>query len=1016
MLHNAKATVLTIAILCAAGCAKSDYRVGHQFGKKWMPIDDRRIAKVSEAVSPKILPATYFAAAQLFEHQGSVERAITQYKRTIGAKHDHVEARHRLGRLLGKIGQHLKAVAMLQSAVELAPENASLHNDLGFELVYLKEWDLAEFSFRKAIELRPAFPRAYINLGMTLCRLDRHDEALESFQAVLPEADAYYNLGLMFRGQARYAEALKAFRTASTLDPELTAAHNQVAMLTEKTSQRTTKEESVPTGDNASNEATVIVLKPRSSGVKATESAKTDEKVFVAVPMPTQPKSEVVASKTPRQAPQPNPESGTPHDQQAVQTERTEEKLATVETEQATKDMNAEAVVIAPAPEPNFVTVPESVETEAGKDKDTAPRPELTAKMDSLGSNRTNITEDTTPMDIEMVVTEAANERQKETAAQPAITPTSGFTTSEENILLSDSVTRPVESPVDSGQRLTLLPDDFPKVDDNPCLEEFLEADLDMLPVAEGQSLVKDEFLAEEPMADVAVVTAKPTEKPIQKQVQVVVITDTPERTPKRIKREFFLTQRKPNHQKRIFNVGAVKHPAERSARQSASSMNAPLDQEAMDGPVIASTLEQGIPPAMMCPAEALCYADMLPATAPWPAEYSTELESIFMESYAVPVSFVGQGKNPAMATERRIRIRELTDRLAVIRDEIECLTDREDDREARARARMLEIDQSPMPLPRMAVAAANTETLAPVARARKSAEVSSPTVNRMHDVVAGSMDKPINTMTPEVAELARNEFAGLSHGIFGSRLRPMRLIDRQATLKQLAEQLNHVRQEISCLEDVANDEHYFRNLPRVTVASDSEPEPAPIIMDQRRSDVGIENVEGPPQQEFATVDFVDHPVLAWLGAIPSSIAAEVRTSRTSRNSTAVQAKKPANATEDPSSTARLTLKILDRAMGDSNAPKRSVMEKPVVANVVLSKPTAEFRWLRELFDALETEASCRSGSPARAYEVQRVSHQEATGDLPPEISFDVLMDIVKMRVNMDLGNGSAVKPPTNNK
>ena len=56
-------------------------------------------------------------------------------------------------------------------------------------------WADARGELQRAIQLQPHFPSAHVNLGITLCKLDRFDEGLMSFQAVLPEADAYYNLG-----------------------------------------------------------------------------------------------------------------------------------------------------------------------------------------------------------------------------------------------------------------------------------------------------------------------------------------------------------------------------------------------------------------------------------------------------------------------------------------------------------------------------------------------------------------------------------------------------------------------------------------------------------------------------------------------------------------------------------------------------------------------------------------------------------------------------------------------------
>ena len=965
MLHNVKATVLTMAILCAAGCAKSDYRVGRQYGKKWTPIDDRRVADAPDAVPPKILPATYFAAAQLFETQGALDRAILQYRRTIGAKHDHVDARHRLGRLLGRIGRHEEAITMLNSAVELAPDNASLHNDLGFELVYVKQWNKAEYAFRNAIRLRPGFPRAYINLGMTLCRLERHDEALESFQAVLSEADAYYNLGLMYRGQARYTDALAAFRTASTLDPGLTAARKHVAMLTEETSRNAAPNEMVPARKEVNDEAAVVVLGPTPTAAVTPDVAEADKPAVAAFPIDTRSENETApASMAKVDTPAPAPDL---------------------------KQRNSDTVLTTDA-------------------EDVASSEDWEAKLRDWENEFSNPREDDEPF---VAIAEVDGPREfVRPEAPPTVTPTpaTDFTAKIDSTGDSSAV-HVAKAPIDSVTPPVGLRDDWPSTKDDPFVEEFLRVDIDAFAMVVGPPQEAEEFFEDETQQAEA---ATQGENAYENAPPAITTAETPDRTPTRTKREFFLTPRQSTHQKRTFTVATVKPPARSAAPQSRSSVFPSEEQDTQERPVFACTVEPVMEPLLMCPAEALCYVD---SAVPSTAVVNTDLVDVFMESYSVPVSFVGQGKDPAMMTDRRIRMRELTERLADIRGEIECLTDREDDREAIVRARILGIDLSPTPLRRPAMAAADRKESMPVTPTRKSAAGSNVVAVGPRETMAMTIGSPRDTTKTAVVGPVREEITGSEHRIDRYSVRPIRRFGLRATLRQLAEQLNHVREEISCLEDVVIEEQLFRIPPSFPVVNEINAGNDPFAWDPRRSDAWVDELIEPRPQEFVPGDTVHHPLIAWLASMNTAAASDFPTAMTKDVSTRVRAENSTVVPADPSSTARLTLKALDRVIRGSRPEKQSMIGKTSVETVAepapVVKSAVELRWLGGLLDALQTEASCRSDSSTPNSDRQAAAKRRVNGELPPEIPFDTLLDIVKMQGNETAGDDSVMPTPT---
>ncbi len=230
MQHRTKRVLWIAAALCAAGCAKSDFFADADERAMRLPSASQR-ANAKDEKPPKILPDTYFASGMLAERQGQFDQAILQYRKAVALNHNFVAAYHRLGLLQSNMGRHLESTESLRRAVALRPDNAILRNDLGFELMKAQRWDEAEGELRRAIELKPDLASAHINLALVHAKFERFTDSLASFQTVLPDADAYYNLGLMYRGQKRYAEAAMTFRRVLAIDPEFSAATIQLERL-----------------------------------------------------------------------------------------------------------------------------------------------------------------------------------------------------------------------------------------------------------------------------------------------------------------------------------------------------------------------------------------------------------------------------------------------------------------------------------------------------------------------------------------------------------------------------------------------------------------------------------------------------------------------------------------------------------------------------------------------------------------------------------------------------------------
>ena len=96
-------------------------------------------------------------------------------------------------------------------------EDAKKHNSNGLSLAEETRFSEAEMEFREAINLNPNFAEAHLNLGNVLENFNRNSEAEKEYRKAIelsPDfAEARSNLGSLLARSGRYDEAEKEFRS-----------------------------------------------------------------------------------------------------------------------------------------------------------------------------------------------------------------------------------------------------------------------------------------------------------------------------------------------------------------------------------------------------------------------------------------------------------------------------------------------------------------------------------------------------------------------------------------------------------------------------------------------------------------------------------------------------------------------------------------------------------------------------------------------------------------------------------
>ncbi|MDO4695812.1 MAG: tetratricopeptide repeat protein [Porphyromonas sp.] len=119
-------------------------------------------------------------------------------------------------------------VALLPSQLSSAQKRVRELSRGGTKFYEKKDFSKAEIEYRKALEINPNDKVSSYNLANTLYRTKRGEEASKLYQTLLEaprlteteKADATHNLGNVFMGEKKYAEAIKVYKISLRVRPD----------------------------------------------------------------------------------------------------------------------------------------------------------------------------------------------------------------------------------------------------------------------------------------------------------------------------------------------------------------------------------------------------------------------------------------------------------------------------------------------------------------------------------------------------------------------------------------------------------------------------------------------------------------------------------------------------------------------------------------------------------------------------------------------------------------------------
>lgn len=185
------------------------------------PGDERVVARLAEALSE--LGQKKEATALLAKHLASASVESPDLYAWLGILRD-------------AQGDYTAAAEAHRHALQLSPNNAKFHNNLGYNLLLRGNGEEAVKSLRMALSLDPKLDAARNNLGLALARAGGEagrQEAMALWQAANggDKAAAHTNMAAVLMEQARYDEARAELQLALAQNRSYAPAWSNLAML-----------------------------------------------------------------------------------------------------------------------------------------------------------------------------------------------------------------------------------------------------------------------------------------------------------------------------------------------------------------------------------------------------------------------------------------------------------------------------------------------------------------------------------------------------------------------------------------------------------------------------------------------------------------------------------------------------------------------------------------------------------------------------------------------------------------
>jgi len=201
-------------------------------------------------------PLGYLKLSRLYRFEKKPQEALAALEE--GYRHNQVSGEILSELIQGYIQQkrHDAAIAVCRKRIAENPQDVFALNLLGWVYTDMKNFQEAEGSLQKAIEMQPLWPAPHTNLANLYLLQGRKAEAAANFEAAInanPRDPAgYLSLALLYERDKDFPNAMKVYERALKENPSFWFAANNLAFLLAETS---TKKEDLTRAKDLAEEA-----------------------------------------------------------------------------------------------------------------------------------------------------------------------------------------------------------------------------------------------------------------------------------------------------------------------------------------------------------------------------------------------------------------------------------------------------------------------------------------------------------------------------------------------------------------------------------------------------------------------------------------------------------------------------------------------------------------------------------------------------------------------------------------
>ena len=170
------------------------------------------------------------------KHQNNNLRdAQSYYQKVLELDPNYANAHNNLGVIFQGLGENQKAKDYFEKAIEINPDYVDAYNNLGAIFGNLGENQKVKDCFEKVIKIDPNYTSAHFNLGVMFKQLGENQKAINCYEKAIEidpnYADAHYGLGVIFQELEESQKAKGCFEKTIKISPSYANAHNNLGAI-----------------------------------------------------------------------------------------------------------------------------------------------------------------------------------------------------------------------------------------------------------------------------------------------------------------------------------------------------------------------------------------------------------------------------------------------------------------------------------------------------------------------------------------------------------------------------------------------------------------------------------------------------------------------------------------------------------------------------------------------------------------------------------------------------------------